>query len=196
MKNAEKYDIIYLREVVTSMVTVYLIFALSIFFVRLLAGYDSRFQKGKYISIKNTVLSIVLLDSTSIYGGSSRRLKKDKNKMSFCGIPFYLGIGIVLITNIVFLMIPDMPIEPWVIETNEFIVYANTLNDKISAIAILILFLSVTDYIAMSFINSTKETKPKWIKVFIWIASALMIVIATACAIYFIVELISCFYIC
>ena len=130
MKNAEKYDIIYPREVVTSMVMVYLIFALSIFFVRLLAGYDSRYQKGKYISINNTVLRIVLLDSMSIYG-RTRRLKKDENKMSFCGIPFYLGIGIVLLTNIVFLIIPDIPIEPWGIETNKFIVYANTLNDAL-----------------------------------------------------------------
>ena len=177
------------------MVMLYLIFALSIFFVRLLAGYDSRFQKGKYISIKNTVLSIVLLDSMSIYG-TTRRLKKDKNKMSFCGIPFYVGVGIVLIINTVFLIIPDMPIEPWGIETNKFIVYANTLNDKISAIAILILFVSVIDYIAMSIINSTKETKPKWIKIFVWIVAALMIVTATASAIYFAVELISCFYRC
>ena len=177
------------------MVMVYLIFALSIFFVRLLAGYDSRYQKGKYIFIKNTVLSAVLLDGMSIYG-KTRRLKKDKNKMSFCGFPFYLGTGIVLLTNIVFLIIPDIPIEPWGMETNKFIVYANTLNDKISAIAILILFVSVINYIAISIIRSTKGTKPNWIKVFIWIVSALMIVTATASAIYFIVELISCFYIC
>ena len=177
------------------MVMVYLIFALSIFFVRLLAGYDSRYQKGKYISINNTVLSIVLLDSMSIYG-RTRRLKKDKNKMSFCGIPFYLGIGIVLLTNIVFLIIPDIPIEPWGIETNKFIVYANTLNDKISAIAILILFTLVIDYIAVSIIHLMKEKKPKWIKIFIWIVAALMIVTATASAIYFAVELISCFYRC
>ena len=177
------------------MVMVYLIFALSIFLVRLFAGYDSRYQKGKYISIKNTVLSIVLLDSMSIYE-KTRRLKKDKNKMSFCGIPFYLGIGIVLLTNIVFSIIPDIPIEPWGMETNKFIVYANTLNDKISAIAILILFVSVINYIAISIIRSTKGTKPNWIKVFIWIVSALMIVTATASTIYFVVELISCFYIC
>ena len=177
------------------MVMVYLIFALSIFSVRLLAGYDSRYQKGKYISINNTVLRIVLLDSMSIYG-RTRRLKKDKNKMSFCGIPFYLGIGIVLITNIVFLMIPDMPIEPWGIETNKFIVYANTLNDKISAIAILILFTLVIDYIAVSNIHLTKETKSKWIKIFIWIVAVLIIVAATASAIDFAVELISCFYRC
>ena len=177
------------------MVMVYLIFALSIFFVRLLAGYDSRYQKGKYISIKNTVLSAILLGGMSIYAKNSR-LKKDKNRMSFCGIPFYLGIGIVLLTNIVFLIIPDIPIEPWGIETNKFIVYANTLNDKISAIAILILFTLVIDYIAVSIIHLTKETEPKWIKIFIWIVAALMIVTATASAIYFIVELISCFYIC
>ena len=178
------------------MVMVYLVFALSIFFVRLLAGYDSRYQKGKYMSIKNAVLSAVLLDSMSIYE-KNRRLKKDKNKMSFCGIPFYLGIGIVLLTNIVFLIIPDIPIEPWGIETNKFIVYANTLNDKISAIAILILFtLVIIDYIAVSIIHLTKETEPKWIKIFIWIVAALMIVTATASAIYFIVELISCFYRC
>jgi nitrate reductase gamma subunit len=195
LKNTEKYDIIYPREVVKSMVMVYLIFALSIFFVRLFAGYDSRYQKGKYISIKNTVLSAVLLDGMSIYG-RTRRLKKDKNKMSFCGLPFYLGIGIVLLTNIVFLIIPDIPIEPWGMETNKFIVYANTLNDKISAIAILILFVSVINYIAISIIRSTKGTKPNWIKVFIWIVSALMIVTATASTIYFAVELISCFYIC
>ena len=97
MKNAEKYDIIYPREVVTSMVMVYLIFALSIFFVRLLAGYDSRYQKGKYISINNTVLRIVLLDSMSIYE-RTRRLKKDENKMSFCGIPFYLGMQMLMIS--------------------------------------------------------------------------------------------------
>ena len=150
------------------MVMLYLIFALSILFVRLLAGYDSRYQKGKYISIKNTVLSVVLLDNMSIYG-KTRRLKKDKNKMSICGIPFYLGIGIVLIINTVFWIIPDMPIEPWGIETNKFIVYANTLNDKISAIAILILFASVIDYTAVSIIHLTKETKPKWVKVFIWL---------------------------
>ena len=177
------------------MVSVYLFFAFSIFLVRILAGYDSRYQKGKYISIKNTVLSAILLDGMSIYG-RTRRLKKDKNKMSFCGIPFYLGIGIVLLTNIVFLIIPDIPIEPWVIETNRFIVYANTLNDKISAIAILILLDLVIDYIAVSNIHLTKEIKPKWIKILSWIVSALIIVAATASAIDFAVELISCFYRC
>ena len=175
------------------MVMIYLLFVLLIFFIRILSGYDSRYQKGKYISVQNTVLSVVLLDSMSIYG-RTKRLKKDKNKMAICGIPFYLGIGIVLITNIVFLIIPELPIEPWGIETNNIFVYADTLNDKISAIAILMLFASVIGYTAISIIHSTKETKPKWIKVFIWVVASLMIVAVAASAIYFGVELISCFY--
>ena len=148
------------------MVMVYLIFALSIFFVRLLAGYDSRFQKGKYISIKNTVLSAILLDGMSIYG-TTRRLKKDKNKMSICGIPFYVAAAAVLLINLVFLFVADIPIEPWGIETSKFIVYATTLNDKIFAISILLLLMSIIGYIAVTIIHSTKETKPKWIKIFV-----------------------------
>ena len=175
------------------MVMIYLLFAWSIFFIRILAGYDSRYQKGKYISIQNTVLSVVLLDGMSIYG-RTKRLKKDKNKMAICGIPFYLGIGIVLITNIVFLIIPELPTEPWGIETDKFFVYANTLNDKISAIAILMLFASVIGYTAISVIPSTKETKPRWIKVFIWVVASLMIITAATIVIYFVVELISCFH--
>ena len=173
------------------MLMAYLLFILLIFFIRILAGYDSRYQKGKYISIKNTVLSVILLDNISIYG-RTKRLKQDKNKMAICGIPFYLGMGIVLITNIIFLIIPDIPIEPFGIKTDKFIVYADTLNDKVSAIAIFILFASVVAYIAISIIHLTKETKPKWIKVFIWIAASLMVVVATATAIYFVIELISC----
>ena len=174
------------------MLMMYLLFVLLIFIIRILSGYDSRYQKGKYISIKNTVLSVVLLDSMSIYRRTNR-LKEDKNKMSICGIPFYLGIGIVFIINVIFLIIPDIPIEPWGIETNKFIVYANTLNHKISAIAIFILFALVVGYIAISVIRMTKETKPKWIRVLIWVLASFMIITVAALAIYFVIELISCF---
>ncbi len=174
------------------MVMMYLLFALSLFFVRLLAGYDSRYQKGKYITIKNTFWRVALLGNMSFYGRTDR-LKKDKNKMSVCGIPLYLGIGIVFIINVVCLIIPDIPIESWVIETNKFVVYANTLNHKISATAIFILFASVMGYIAISIIRMTKETNPKWIRVFIRFLAAFMIITVAASAIYFALELISCF---
>ena len=96
------------------MAMIYLLFVMSIFFIRILAGYDSRYQTGKYIFIKNTVLGVVMLDGMSIYG-RTKRLKKDKNKMSICGIPFYLGVGLVLITNIIIKSI-----------NNHFIIYENS----------------------------------------------------------------------
>lgn len=174
------------------MIMIYLLFAMSIFMIRILAGYDSRYQNGKYLSVKNTVLSKILLDSMSIYS-RTKRLKKDKNKMSICGIPFYVAAAFVLLINLVFLFITDIPIEPWGIETSKFIVYANTLNDKISAISILLLLMSIVGYIAFTIIHSTKETKPKWIKVFAWMVAVIMILTAVLSSIYFLIELIASF---
>ena len=174
------------------MIMIYLLFAMSIFMIRILAGYDSRYQNGKYLSIKNTVLSKILLDSMSIYR-STKRLKKDKNKMSICGIPFYVAAVFVLLINLVFLFITDIPIEPWGIETSKFIVYANTLNDKISSISILLLLMSIVAYIAFTIIHSTKETKPKWIKVFVWMVAVIMFLMAVLSSIYFLIELIASF---
>ena len=165
---------------------------MSIFMIRILAGYDSRYQNGKYLSVKNTVLSKILLDSMSIYS-RTKRLKKDKNKMSICGIPFYVTAAFVLLINLVFLFITDIPIEPWGIETSKFIVYAKTFNDKISAISILLLLMSIVGYIAFTIIHSTKETKSKWIKIFLWAVAVIMILTAALSSIYFLIELIASF---
>ena len=180
------------RKAVKGMIMVYLLFAMSIFMIRILSGYDSRYQNGKYVSVKNTALSKILLDSMSIYSRTTRP-KKDKNKMSICGIPFYVSVAAVLLINLVFLFVADIPIEPWVIETNKFIVYANTFNDKISAISILLLFSSVIGYIAFTIIHSTKETNPKWIKIFVWVVAVIMILTAVLSSVYFLIELVASF---
>ena len=174
------------------MIMVYLLFAMTIFMIRIFAGYDSRYQNGKYVSVKNTVLSKILLDSMSIYS-RTKRPKKDKNKMSICGVAFYAAAFVVLLINLVFLFIADIPIGQWGIETNKFIVYANTFNDKISAISILLLFCSLIVYIAFTVIYSTKETKPKWIKIFIWIVAVIMILTAILSSVHFLIEMVASF---
>ena len=181
------------RKAVKGMIMVYLLFAMSIFMIRILSGYDSRYQNGKYVSVKNTALSKILLDSMSIYS-RTKRLKKDKNKMSICGIPFYVAATAVLLINFAFLFVSDVPIEPWGIETNKIFVYANTFNDKISAISILLLFSSVIEYIAFTIIHSTKETKPKWIKIFVWIIAIIMILTAVLSSVYFLIDLVASFF--
>ena len=160
--------------------------------IRILASYDSRYQSGKYLSVRNTVLSKLLLDSMSIYSRTTL-LKKDKNKMSICGIPFYVAAAVVLLINLVFLFVADIPIEPWGIETSKFIVYVTTLNDKIPAISILLLLMSIIGYIAVTIIHSTKETKPKWIKIFVWVVAVIMILTAVLSSGYFLIELVASF---
>ena len=174
------------------MIMVYLLFAMSIFMIRILAGYDSRYQSGKFLYVKNKALSKILLDSMSIYS-RTKRLKKDKNKMSICGIPFYVAAAAVLLINLVFLFVADIPIEPWGIETSKFIVYATTLNDKIFAISILLLLMSIIGYIAVTIIHSTKETKPKWIKFFVWVVAVIMVLTAVLSSAYFLIELVAFF---
>lgn len=174
------------------MIMVYLLLAMSLLFIRILSGYDSRYQKGKYFSVKNTVISKIALDSMSIYS-KTKRPKKDRNKMSVCGVYFYSALATVLIINVVFLIVPDISCEAWVIDTGRFIVFAHTLNNKISAISILLLFLSIFVCVAFAIISYTKEIDPKWIKIFVWFFAIFMILVAAYSIIYLLIESISTF---
>ena len=174
------------------MIMVYLLFAMTILMIRILAGYDSRYQNGKYLSVANAFLSKILLDRISIYDRTNR-LKKDRNKISICGVAFYAAAFVVLLINLVFLFIADIPIEPWEIETNKFFVHANTLNDQISAISIWLLLCSLIVYIAFTIISSTKATKPNWIKIFIWIVAVIMILTAILSSVHFLIEMVASF---
>ena len=49
------------------MVMIYLLFAMSIIFIRFLSGHDSRYESGKYLTVQNTILSKLLMDNTSLY---------------------------------------------------------------------------------------------------------------------------------
>ena len=167
---------------------VYFLFALELFLIRILAGYDSRYKKGKYLYIKNPALSRALLSSMSIYEKTKRR-KSDINKMDVCAIPFYLLAGLVALINVVFLIAPDIPIDPWCIDTGKFIVYADTLNDKISAVAILLLSFSVFGYMAFTIIHSVRDTAPKWTKILVWIIAIIMLLTCVGVSFWLISEM-------
>lgn len=174
------------------MYMIYMLFMLCVIMVRLLAGYDSRYLRGRYVVVKNKILQVLLLDGMSIYGRTRRR-KSDRNKMSVTGLWLYAALGAVLLVNLVGLMLPSIEIAPWIIDTGEFIVYANTLNDQVSAIAVLLFFAAEIALISLTILRLTKNTEPKWIKWLAWGISALMLLTALAMAIYLLVILFSCF---
>ena len=174
------------------MVMMYILFLFTLIFIRGFTGYDSRKKKGKYIVIKSRILSTLLLDEMVMLE-KTYRLKKDRNKMSILGLIYYLAALIVLLLSIIFVFIPAIPCEPWAFESAKFVLFADSLNDKIVTVAITLLLSAVWDYIAVSIVKMTKDTKPTWLKIFIWITACLMILISCFPCVYMIVDLIISF---
>ena len=171
------------------MIMVYIIFLLALIFIRSFAGYDSRKQTGKYIIINNKALSSLLLDKMMMFE-KSYRLKKDRNKMSFVGLVYYIAAFIVFIISVVFTLVPDIPSEPWVFQSVKFALLADSLNDKIVVIAITSILAAVFSYLSISIVKMTKDTKPTWLKIFVWGIACLMILVSSFPCIYMIVDLI------
>ena len=174
------------------MVMMYVLFLLSVIFIRIFAGYDSRKEKGKYIVIKSRILSTLLLDEMVMLEKTDR-LKKDRNKMSVVGLIYYLAALIVLLLSIIFAFIPAIPCEPWAFESAKFVLFADSVNDKIVTVAITLLLAAVFSYLAVSIVKFTKDTKPTWLRIFIWITVCLMILISCFLCVYMIVDLIISF---
>ena len=174
------------------MVSAYIIFILSLIMIRLFAGYDSRFQKGHYVTVKNPVIRAILTDRTSFFERTNRR-KEDIPKMSVCSVIFYVAAFVVLIINLVFLIIPQIPVRLWVMETDKFFISADSLNEKVSAFSIFLLFLSVMMYLAIAIFSTVKSITPKWLRVFLYIITAIMLLCASMVFLYFLIELVFCF---
>lgn len=174
------------------MVMMYVLFLLSVIFIRIFAGYDSRKEKGKYIVIKSRILSTLLLDEMVMLEKTDR-LKKDRNKMSILGLIYYLAALIVLLLSIIFAFIPAIPCEPWAFESEKFVLFADSVNDKIVTVSITLLFAAAFSYLAVSIVKFTKDTKPTWLRIFIWITVCLMILISCFLCVYMIVDLIISF---
>ena len=67
------------------MVMMYVLFLLSVIFIRGFAGYDGRKKKGKYIVIKSRILSTLLLDEMVMLEKTYRLKKRQKQNVD-CGI--------------------------------------------------------------------------------------------------------------
>ena len=171
----------------------YLIFFLSLLFCRVMAGYDSRFQKGKYIIIKNSILRILLLDKMSFYNRTNR-LKKDLNKITVFGLLLYIyGLLTLFVATVLNFIVPKIPIESWVIETDKFIYNVDTLNEKLSAIFIWLFFLFVFVCLIIRIIKSTRTSEVKWLKILTYIICCFMILIAGICLFEVLRQLVICF---
>ena len=170
----------------------YLLIIFCIVFIRCFAGYDSRFENGKYIYIKHPVLRVILTDSTSFFERTKRR-KNDRDKMSVVGLLFYVVAALVILINIVLLLVPQMPIEPWAIPSTKFKAI-DTLNEKISVILVWLLLCAVMGYMITLCARSVKTIKQKWLRIFVYAILALAICTIGGTSFYMLKELVLCFF--
>ena len=81
-------------------------------------------------------------------------------------------------------------------ETPEFVETAPEKKvdvKKIVTVAITLLFAAVFSYFAVSIVKFTKDTKPIWFRIFMWVTACLMILISCLPCVYMIVDLIISF---
>ena len=176
------------------MIMMYLLFLLSLIVCRLFSGYDSRFQNGKYIIINSPKLRMLLVDEMSFFE-RKKRLKKDINKMTISGLFFYIYSLVTLILSVLlYIIVPKIPIEPWKIETDDFFMYVDTLNEKLSAICMWLYFLSAISYVAVLMVRHTKTVGKQWIRTLIYIVSSIMLVAVAFMLFEIIREFINCFF--
>ncbi len=174
------------------MIMMYLLFMLSFVVCRFISGYDSRFQNGKYIIINNPKLRMLLVDEMSFFE-RKKRLKKDINKMTISGLLFYIYSLITLVLSVLLnFFVPKTPIEPWEIETDDFFMYVDTLNEKLSAICIWLYFLSVISFVAVLMVRHTKTVGKQWIKFLTYIVSSIMLFAVAFMSFEIIREFINC----
>ena len=119
---------------------------------------------------------MLLVDEMSFFE-RKKRLKKDINKMTISGLLFYIYSLITLVLSVLLnFFVPKTPIEPWEIETDDFFMYVDTLNEKLSAICIWLYFLSVISFVAVLMIRYIKTVGKQWINILTYIVSSIMLI--------------------
>lgn len=169
----------------------YLLYILMLIVCRFFAGYDSRYQTGKYIVIRSPKVRALLMDSVSFYV-RSKRLKKDIHKMSVMGVVLYAVAAVSLVGSVVAqFAIPPIPVDPLVIETDQFIMRTDTLNTLISAAFIWAYLLCVMLCCAVRIAQSVKKEK-KWVRIVVYAVAVIMIAVVGFVAWEIAVHIIGC----
>lgn len=115
----------------------FIILICSLFFARNISGYDSRYNSKKYFVLKNKEFAKILLPKST---GKIKRVKSDFNKMTYIGATFYICNALLVLSIPVFmLLIPEIQVPPFEIESRFYIFLADTLNEKLPVLLFLIL---------------------------------------------------------
>ncbi len=149
-------------------------FIFSLFLSRLLSAYSG---KGKYLTVKNKIFSIMLIDGQKPFDKSDST-DKNRVRMSVKGFVTYIINVIVFLSFAVFLALPPMPCRHFDI----FSMSADALNYAIPFYSLFILVLAQMFLYAFGLlVNNFKQKYTALSKVFIAIPLILMMCIICLC---------------
>lgn len=158
-----------------------LVLIVAIFLIGSFAGYDSRFQKRGFVIKKRFWRFLIWNDG--FFEKSKKRPKKDRNKISLAGIIYYIASGITALVKIVLAILPDIPIAPVTIETDEETIRVNTFNQLFSYKLNWWLLCSVFFYIGFCLLRSAKFEEKRWMRI-LTIIGAVVVMLACVCAVF------------
>lgn len=97
--------------------------------------------------------------------------------MTVSGLIFYIFSFVTfVVSTLLYFIVPKTPIDPWEIESDEFFMYVDTLNEKLAAGCIWLFFLILLLCVAMHMIQYAKAMKQKTIKILTYTVSCIMII--------------------
>lgn len=165
----------------------FLVFGLIV--ARTLTPYDSRYDKGKYILIKNQKIAKILIEK-QLFWERRNVQKKDRNKMSITGFVLYIANFVLIFVAIILACSPKIPCVPFVLSDEETVyLYADTLNEKIVAIGSIVVLGMTFIGIAISLFKENSFIDSKIARALVYAAAVFMILLGVAIMGVMLVEL-------
>lgn len=165
----------------------FLVFSLIV--ARTLTPYDSRYDKGKYILIKNQKIAKILIEK-QLFWERRNVQKKDRNKMSITGFVLYIANFVLIFVAIILACSPKIPCVPFVLSDEETVyLYADTLNEKIVAIGSIVVLGMTFIGITISLFKENSFIDSKIARALVYAAAVFMILLGVAIMGVMLVEL-------
>lgn len=165
----------------------FLVFSLIV--ARTLTPYDSRYDKGKYILIKNQKIAKILIEK-QLFWERRNVQKKDRNKMAISGFVLYIADFALIFIAIILACSPKIPCVPFVLSYEETVyLYADTLNEKIVAIGSIVVLCMTFIGIAISLFKENSFIDSKIARALVYAAAVFMILLSVAIMGVMLVEL-------
>ena len=117
------------------------------------SAYHPHLLFKRYVVIKNKTVSMLLIGQSDPANGRTKNAKANRNKLTYAGIMFYSLFLLLVCFSVIMALLPDIPCEGFVYESNTLFFVGNTLNEKLP---VLLAFALLFAECSFDFVNTLK----------------------------------------